>query len=256
MKTKHIAMWACPRTRSSAITRAFEQIDDCIIYDEPLLHLSFVDKINYHDIIDLPYQYSSKEYHKIYSNFIEKLIGDLPEGKSFSFQKHMSFHLLPGFDKSWIPKVKNCFLIRNPRETVVSYWKARKSSGFSWEDSEFFVGWEEHYQLFKEIENLTAEKPIVIDSGDLVKNPRVYLKTLCGKLGVNFSDKMLEWEPQKTKIISWKNTIFESFRENVINSSGFFHESKEFYEIPDILVPCINKCMPLYEEMYKDRLQF
>ncbi|WP_202225246.1 hypothetical protein [Okeania sp. KiyG1] len=84
-------MWACPRTRSSAITRAFEQIDDCMVYDEPLHHLSFVDQINYHDIIDFPSDYLSKYYNNSYSNIIEKLIGDLPEGKTFSFQNICHF---------------------------------------------------------------------------------------------------------------------------------------------------------------------
>nr|AYN62255.1 truncated SxtN [Heteroscytonema crispum UCFS10] len=37
MKTnKHIAMWACPRSRSTVISRAFENLDGCIVYDEPL----------------------------------------------------------------------------------------------------------------------------------------------------------------------------------------------------------------------------
>ncbi|NER32667.1 MAG: sulfotransferase domain-containing protein [Oscillatoria sp. SIO1A7] len=252
MRTKHIAMWACPRTRSTAITRAFEQIDDCMVYDEPFIHLSFIDKINYHNIIKMSKHLPNAD--KSYANIVKKLIGDLPAGKSFSFQKHMSFHLLPGFDKSWLSKVKNCFLIRNPRETVVSYWKARKYAGFSWENSEHFVGWEEHYRLFKEIEDLTAEKPIVIDSEELVKDPRGYFKKICCQLGIDFSEKMLSWTPEETNVLSWKNSIFEAFRKDVINSSGFFHESKKIH-IPDILVPCINKCMPLYEEMYKHRLQ-
>ncbi|NES21432.1 MAG: sulfotransferase domain-containing protein [Symploca sp. SIO3E6] len=252
MQTKHIAMWACPRTRSSAITRAFEQIDDCIIYDEPLHYLSFTNSINYDNIIEFSSDYLS-QYNSSYANIIEKIIGDLPEGKSFSFQKHMSFHLLPGLDRSWLSQVKNCFLIRHPKETVVSYWEARKATGFSWEDSESFVGWEEHYRLFKEIENLIQEKPLVIDSGDLVKNPRDYLKTLCCQLGVDFSEKMLRWEPNQTNLVSWKNTILEKFRKDVLNSRGFFQQSKEI-NIPDILVPCINKCMPFYEEMYKYRL--
>ena len=32
---KHIAMWFYPRSRSTAITRAFEQLDECVVYDEP-----------------------------------------------------------------------------------------------------------------------------------------------------------------------------------------------------------------------------
>ena len=166
----------------------------------------------------------------------------------------MSYHLLPGSDKSWLSQVTNFFLIRNPRETVLSYWKARTASGFAWEEWESRVGWEEHYRLFKEIEDLTQENPLVIDSGDLVKNPRNYLKALCYKLGVYFSEKMLDWEKRKTSVLSWENTIFENFSENVVNSTGFFQESQEEIDMPKILEPCINKCMPLYEEMSKYRL--
>lgn len=254
MKTKHIAMWACPRSRSTAITRAFEQLDDCMIYDEPLHGCCFVNTFTDHDEIDYAADYLSRHADTNYSSIIKKITGDLPEVKSFSFQKHMSKHLLPECDKSWISKVKNFFLIRNPRETVLSYWKARTAGGFTWEESESRVGWEEHYQLFKEIEDLTQEKLLVIDSGDLVKNPLHYLKSLCSKLGVDFSEKMLYWEPKKTKVLSWKNTTFEKFSEKVISSTGFFQEFQEQINIPDILEPYINKCMAFYEKMYKYRL--
>lgn len=252
MKTKHIAMWTCPRSRSTAITRAFEQIDDCIIYDEPLGGCWLVNTYTDYKQIDYAPDYLSRYSDTNYSSIIEKLTGELPEGKSFSFQKHMSYHLIPGFDKSFISQLKNFFLIRDPREIALSYWKARTASGLTWEDSES-IGGEEYYRLFKEIEELTQEKPLVVDSGDLVKNPRNYLKVLCSKLGVIFSEKMLDWKPNKTRILSWKNTMLEKFSENILNSTGFFHKSQE-ENIPDILMPCINKCMPFYEEMYRYRL--
>ncbi|MEM9926687.1 MAG: hypothetical protein AAF915_23545 [Cyanobacteria bacterium P01_D01_bin.50] len=249
MTTKHIAMWACPRSRSTAITRAFERIDDCIIYDEPLYACWFVNTFSQSAPSNsktndfLPSVQTNLLNDTNYSRVIEKLTGSLPEGKSFSFQKQMSYHLLPEFDISWLSKVTNFFLIRNPKETVFSYWKAKTATGYDWEEWESHLGWEEHYRLFKKIEDLTQEKPLVIDSGDLVKNPEKYLKALCPKLGINFSEKMLCWEPKKTKVLCWENTPFEKFSENVINSTSFFDRSKE-ENIPDILVTCINKCMP------------
>ena len=250
MKHKHIAMWACPRTRSSAVTRAFEQIDECMIYDEPFIDLSFRSGINYHDAIDcLPSSYGDS-----YPEIVAKLTGHLPKGKSFSFQKHMSFHLHPELDKSWIRQVDNCFLIRNPQEAILSYWKARNAGGFSWEESLGFVGWKEHYQLFKEVLSYTARPPVVLDSGDLVKDPEGYLRALCTHLGIEFSEKMLSWEAGKTSLVSWKNSIFEKFRSDVIQSEGFF-DRPQIEEIPVILIPCIEGCMPLYEEMYEYRIQ-
>ena len=254
MTPKHIAMWACPRSRSTAITRAFEQLDDCVIYDEPLDGCCFVNSIPDYNQVDYTPDYLSRHPDTHYSSIVKQLTGDLPEGKSFSFQKHMSNHLLPRFDKSWLSKVKNIFLIRHPRETVISYYKARIASGFDWEEWESRVGWEEHYQLFRDVENLTQETPLVIDSSDLIKNPRTYLKALCFKLGVEFSEKMLEWEKEKTSILSWENTIFETFSEKVINSTGFFQNYQEKIDTPNILDPCINKCMPFYEKMSKYRL--
>ncbi|NER87743.1 MAG: hypothetical protein F6K20_09230 [Moorea sp. SIO2C4] len=64
---------------------------------------------------------------------------------------------------------------------------------------------------------------------------------------------MLSLQPNKTKVLSWENTVFEKFSENVINSTGFFDKPQED-NIPDILVPCINKAMPFYEKMSKYRL--
>ena len=250
MKRKHIAMWACPRTRSSAVTRAFEQIDECIIYDEPFIDLSFSSGVNYHDAVGcLPSSYGDD-----YPEIVTRLTGNLPEGKSFSFQKHMSFHLRPELDKSWIAQVDNCFLIRNPKESILSYWKARRAGGFSWEESRRFVGWEEHYQLFKEVLSYTVRQPVVLDSGDLVKDPEGYLRALCTHLKIEFSTKMLSWEAEKTSLISWKNSMFEKFRSDVIHSEGFF-DRPQIEEIPEVLMPCIERCMPLYEEMYEYRIE-
>lgn len=121
MKNQHIAMWACPRSRSTPITRAFEQLDDCIIYDQPLDGCCFVNSFTDYDRIDYASDYLLRYPDTNYSSIVKKLTGDLPEGKSFSFQKHMSNHLIPEFEKSWLSQVKNFFLIRNPRSTVFSY---------------------------------------------------------------------------------------------------------------------------------------
>ena len=65
---------------------------------------------------------------------------------------------------------------------------------------------------------------------------------------------MLDWKSKKTEILSWENTRFEKFSENVINSNGFIQKSPEEINIPEILEPCINRWMPIYEKMYEYRL--
>lgn len=49
--------------------------------------------------------------------------------------------------------------------------------------------------------NLTSEKLLIIDSGDVIKNPRIYLQALCNHLGINFSENMPSWEANKTEVL-------------------------------------------------------
>ncbi len=46
-----------------------------------------------------------------------------PTGKKIFYQKQMTHHLLPEVDREWIVDVTNCFLIRDPREVILSYIK-------------------------------------------------------------------------------------------------------------------------------------
>ncbi len=41
------------------------------------------------------------------------------------YQKQMTHHLLPHIDRGWMAEVRNCFLIRDPREVLLSYAKKR-----------------------------------------------------------------------------------------------------------------------------------
>ena len=54
---------------------------------------------------------------------VEPLTGPVPEGKQIFYQKQMTHHLLPEIDRAWLGLVTNCFLIRDPREVILSYIK-------------------------------------------------------------------------------------------------------------------------------------
>ena len=56
---------------------------------------------------------------------IARCIGDIPGGHSIFYQKHMTLHLLPQLDRSWLAALDNCFLIREPEAVVASYAEVR-----------------------------------------------------------------------------------------------------------------------------------
>ncbi|NEO91763.1 MAG: hypothetical protein F6K56_16570 [Moorea sp. SIO3G5] len=123
--SQHIALWACPRSRSKALTRAFEQLDGCDIYDEPLAgaYLLIEGQKQNPPISKAEIPKCLERDHK---KVIEKMTGAIPNGSTFLFYKNLSQYVLPKFGIEWIKKLTNVFLIRHLKETIFSYWKTSK----------------------------------------------------------------------------------------------------------------------------------
>ena len=86
---KHIAMWTCARSRSTLMTRAFQELDGCVVFDEP-----FYPPYLTTQGFDHPHRLEIIErYETNYEKVISKITGNLPQGYSFSFQKHMVINL-------------------------------------------------------------------------------------------------------------------------------------------------------------------
>ncbi|MGD1911489.1 MAG: hypothetical protein ACFB2X_11700 [Rivularia sp. (in: cyanobacteria)] len=247
-KNKHIALWTCPRSRSTLITRAFEQLDGCIVFDEPLYGAYLLTHGFDHPHRQEMMDYCESNYQKV----IQKITGDLPNGGSFSFQKHISKHALPEFGQNWLKSLHNFFLIRNPKEIAVSWHKVYGKV------TKHDLGMVENYKMFKEIEALTGTKPLVIDSTDFVKNPKKVLNILCSHLGLEFSEKMLSWQPglknSQLLFTAALSSFAPTWYSTVMNSSGFIPYEEKQVNLPSEFKALVEECQPFYEEMYQYRL--
>jgi len=110
------------------------------------------------------------------------------DGIGICYQKHMVQHILPIFEKKWILKCLNCFLIREPKEVISSFLKKWPEAVF--ED----FGFIDQINLFHFIKNETGMIPAVIDAADLRDSPEIYLIKLCSKLNISWDPKMLQWD--------------------------------------------------------------
>jgi len=260
MKTnKHIAMWAGPRSRSTVIARAFEQLDGCVVYDEPLLGSYMLLRNNpwgEHIVLEKIINNCETDYKEV----IKKLTGDLPDGKCFSFQKISTDEYLPEFGIDWVKKLTNFFLIRNPKEIILSIDRsgALKRELITSEA----IGVEALYKVFKEVEAVIGKIPLVIHSDDVVKNPRQTLQWLCDYMGITFDEKMLSWELdlQNSTLLNWrsliKNPDSEPWYETVRNSQTFIPYEKKEIDLPDELMPRLEESMPYYEKLLQHRQVF
>ena len=180
-----IALWSGPRNISTALMRAFENRGDTFVSDEPLYaHYLAKTGVN-HPMREEVIQ----SYNANWDEVTEMLTGSIPGGFGIWYQKHMAQHNLPGADLSWTEKLTNCFLIRDPIEVILSYSKKYAITSI------YQLGYPQQVLLFNHLKNKNEANIIVLDSKDILQNPKKLLQLLCKELDIPFSDKMFCWPP-------------------------------------------------------------
>jgi len=175
----------------------------------------------------------------------------VPGGKRLFFQKQMTHHLLPEIDRPWIVDLTNCFLIRDPREVILSYIK--KNPDPSLDD----LGFVQQCEIFKFVcENSGPDRqsgsvPPVVDADDVLKNPEQILRRLCETIGVEFDKAMLSWPPglRETDGI-WAKHWYDA----VARSTSFEPYHRREGELPDSLREIYERCQECYAQLHKHRL--
>ena len=211
-----IAMWSGPRNISTAIMRSFENREDTLVIDEPF-YAYYLNKTG----LNHPLREEALASQSInWDEIVSQLNGEISKEKTIFYQKHMVHHIL-SFDKiGFIKNYKNCLLIRHPKQVIVSYSKKSKINNIN------DLGFVQQVELFEQIKNLTGSYPAVIDSKDILLDPKLYLSKLCNYFDISFLEEMLSWPiGQRASDGIWGSHWYK----NVINSKGFipYKESEE-----------------------------
>ncbi|NEO82122.1 hypothetical protein [Moorena sp. SIO4G3] len=144
----------------------------------------------FHQGISLDSPYRQKiidNFETDYEKVIENMIGNLPEEYAFSFQRHIARTALPQFGINWLQSLNNFFLIRHPKEIIYSWRQVQKRFGKVEEITSHDIGFDSLYSIFQDVKNLTGKTPLVIESSDVVKNPKAVLEFLCNYFEIGYS---------------------------------------------------------------------
>ncbi|MEN3371378.1 MAG: hypothetical protein V7609_3521 [Verrucomicrobiota bacterium] len=240
-KPVRIAMWSGPRNISTAMMRSWGTRPDTFVCDEPFyahyLHATGRQHPGAAEVIAS----GETDWQKV----IAQLIGDVPGGKPIFYQKQMTHHLLPEIDRDWLGEVANCFLIRDPREVIVSYIK--KNNDPTLED----IGFVQQTEIFDWVRTHAGAIPPVIDARDVLENPRRILGLLCERIGVEFMESMLSWPPglRETDGIWAKYWYGE-----VTKSTGFQPYHAKNKPVPERLCEVHQRSRECYDRLYRHRL--
>jgi len=250
-KPIRIAMWSGPRNISTALMRSWGNRLDTLVIDEPFYayYLKTTDKA--HPGAEEVIANGETDWRKV----VERLTGPIPDGKRILYQKQMTHHLLPEIDREWIVNLTNCFLIRDPREVILSYIK--KNPEPTLED----LGFVQQEKIFDFVVGTSRRDvrgrrsapslPIVIDAKDVLESPERMLRLFCAAIGVEFDDAMLSWPPG---LRDTDGVWAKYWYDDVARSTSFQpYEPKEGV-VPDRLRELYQQCRQCYERLYQHRL--
>jgi hypothetical protein len=230
---KPINLISGPRNLSTAIMYSFAQRNDTTVVDEPF-YAAYLLKFK----VIHP---GREEILATMEGDPDKVIGHLEEIASekerpICFIKNMAHHLVDmpvEFLKCW----KNIFLIRDPLQILLSYSKVIEQP--TMQD----IGLARQYELWSWLKK-KGNYPLVLDSGELLKDPEKVLTKLCHQLKISFNPSMLSWPAggrQEDGI--WAKYWYQ----NVHKSTGFQKPKNPDKTLPDYLKPLYLQAKNYYE---------
>ena len=235
-------MWSGPRNISTALMRSFENREDTFVSDEPFyahyLQQTGIDHPMRKEVIEA----GNSDWDEV----SQYLTGIIPQDKSVWYQKHMAQHNLPGVDLDWTGRLTNCFLIRNPREVILSYSKKYEIT------SVYQLGFPQQFDLFTQLREKKGVTPIVLDSKDILIDPESMLKKLCRILEIPFTDKMLKWPKGRRN----SDGIWGEHWYNAVEQSTSFQAyQKKSEKTPIEYTAIYEESIKFYLQLYNHRIQ-
>jgi hypothetical protein len=233
-----VALWAVPRSVSTALERVFVERGDFKVFHEPFSASYYYSAERRSD------RFAGAEPKEEYGH--EKVLARMLEHREKPvFFKDMAYHAAGFMTAGFVSGFTNTFIIREPAPVIASL--GRFWPDFTLEEA----GYEQQHRLFGiAVEN--GEDPAVVDAADLTGDPEGTVRAYCEKLGVPFVREALSWEPGK--VSGWE--MWAEWHEEAEESTGIKSQPLEDdAEVPEDLNEAYEHCLPYYEALHERRLR-
>lgn len=203
MNIRPIALWATPRTVSTAFERMMIERGDHVVLDEPFSRAYYFGPERESTRFDTELPDSS------YGDVVDEIRAAAVDGPVFF--KDMAYHLGPHVEADWLDEFENTFLIRDPAWAVPSLAKI-------WPDyTDDEVGYAALERLVLLTERRTGEAATILDSDAIRADPAGVIGRWCEAVGIPFLPDSLTWEPGMQP--EWK--LWRDWYEAAAASTGF-----------------------------------
>ncbi len=234
--TRRINMWSGPRNVSTAMMYSWRQRSDTAVWDEPM-YGHYLARTG----IDHPGRETILEAVLTDREEILEAMLRRPTPRPVWFFKNMAHHLA-GFDLDVVDQLDNFLLTRDPREMLPSL-----AAGLGRAPVMADTGFDIQVAIVDRLETGGID-PIVVDSRELLTDPRSVLSQLCVRLGLPFEEAMLSWPPgPKPEDGVWAPDWYGRLHE----TTGFLPYRPKTAPFPEELEPIYAECRPHYDRLYE-----
>lgn len=205
-----IALWAAPRSRSTAFFRYMLEHGGLVALHEPFDNIADHGStaVNGHPVSD-PAE-------------LITALRDLAGTATVFFKETTDRrHHAVLADRGFLAEATHTFLIRAPAEIAASCY-ALQGPGLTMSE----IGLEHAYDLHQAILAAGGAHPVVVDSDDLIADPAATVAAYCAAVGIPFSRSALHWAPGDRN--EWRQSARWHAR---VSESNGFTQSPTSYEI-------------------------
>nr|BAV57457.1 hypothetical protein [Streptomyces sp. SANK 60404] len=232
-----LTLWSAPRCRSTAFFRMMAERGDFQLLHEPFSYLAEF------GFVEVGGRKVSSEADLI------SAVRELSEERPLFF-KDTTDERYPGLlgDDEFLRRdARHTFIVRNPVETIASYYAINP------EVKLHQIGFEAQYELFARIWERTGERPVVVDADDLVNSPSETVAAYCRAVSIPFVPDALAW--QEGSRSEWAPS--EKWHRDASDSRGFEKKSRaDRVDVEDhpVLSSYLEHHLPFYRKLYEHRL--
>jgi Sulfotransferase domain len=203
-----IAMWAAPRSRSTAIFRYMLEHGGLIALHEPFCNIADhgSTEVDGHLVSD-------------HAELITTLRGLAETATVFSKDTTDRLYQAVLADRRFLTEVTHTFLIRAPAEIAASCY-ALQGPRLTLPE----IGLEYAYGLREAILEAGGAQPVVVDSADLAADPAATMAAYCTAVGIPFRRAALSWAPGDR--VEWR--LSARWHVQVSESAGFTQSATSY----------------------------
>ena len=220
---KILALWATPRSTSTAFEWVMANRGDMTCFHEPYNEAFYYGSDRRHDRYFIADE-TLQPRPDLSIGAVHRQLLDLSASQSV-FVKDFAYSIMHMADDAFLDAFTHTFLIRDPEKVITSMHSR-------WPDINLAeIGFEDLHTLFTRIADREGSAPVVIDSDDLLQHPQAGMQAYCEAVGIPFIAEALNWEDQTSSQVpsnpTW-NTDEHGFHDSLKASTGLAKQKRDY----------------------------